>query len=445
LGLLVLIVLAVSWLLTADLGSFKPHIERWASEKTGRQISIDGNLHIDLARHSVVIAENIRIQNAAWSERADMITVGRIEVRLDLRSIFDGPILVELIDLDGAEIFLTRPEEGDPNWMLTEPQETKEKSSDELEILFRQIDIDKVRLVFTSPQRTEPIDLFIEYFDQRHRDDDFLDLDFSAKVGDRDVRLKGEVGTVAAMLSGKDVHYDFEATLDTFDISSKGSIDDLANLRRPSLSFTASGPDIDDLTRLLNMGEEGSGDINLSGSLRPVQQGSLMLDIEGNIGRTEIEASGAFSDLQDLEDIDIDLLASGPDIRPILNLVGIDQVRESPFMVNVDAKRRGRSLIVEKADVLFGEAQFELDARMPNFPSIDDSVINLQIEGPDIERLRYVLRLPGVATGAFSLGFTIDVADDDDNGPRHSDNAWSIASQWPVGTASGLLRLGAKF
>ena len=74
---------------------------------------------------------------------------------------------------------------------------------------------------------------------------------------------------------------------------------------------------------------------------------------------------------------------------------------------------RGSSLIIENADVLFGEAQFEFDARMPNFPSIDDSVMNLQIEGPDIERLRYVLRLPGVATGAFSLDFTIDVIDDE--------------------------------
>ena len=61
---------------------------------------------------------------------------------------------------------------------------------------------------------------------------------------------------------------------------------------------------------------------------------------------------------------------------------------------------------------LFGEAKFDFTANVPNFPSIDDGVVNLQIEGPDIERFRYVLRLPGVATGAFSLGFTIDVIDD---------------------------------
>ncbi len=415
-GLLALIVLAVSWLLTADLGTFKPHIERWASQEIGRDVAIDGDLYIDLARHTTIIVEGVRIQNADWAEQADMITVGRLEVRLDLRSVFDGPILIELIDLDNAAIFLAKPEDGDANWSVFEQpasaEETPEKQ-DTRKIVFEQIDIDQVRLVYATPQRTEPLDIRVEHLDQHHRSDDFLELEMEATIGDRHVKLESEIGTWSALLRGKDVHFDVNAKLDTFELSGKGVIDDILNPLRPSLSFTASGPDIDDLTRLLKMGEEGSGDINLSGSLRPVQQGSLVLDIQGNIGRTEIEASGSFSDLQELEDIDIDLLASGPDIRPILSLFGIDQVRESPFMVNVDAQRRGSSLIVENADVLLGEAQFEFDAHMPNFPSIDDSVINLQIEGPDIERFRHVLRLPGVATGAFSLGFTIDVIDDD--------------------------------
>ena len=39
-------------------------------------------------------------------------------------------------------------------------------------------------------------------------------------------------------------------------------------------------------------------------------------------------------------------------------------------------------------------------------------MISLQIEGPDIERFRYVTGMPGAASGPFSLGFTIDVRDD---------------------------------
>ena len=127
--------------------------------------------------------------------------------------------------------------------------------------------------------------MFVEHFEQQHGDDDFLELSLAATVGDRQAKLEGKIGTWDALLRGEAVQYDLAAQLDTFEIVSTGRIDDLTKPRRPSLNFTATGPDIDDLTRLLKMGEEGSGDINLSGSLRPVQQGPLVLDIKGNIGR----------------------------------------------------------------------------------------------------------------------------------------------------------------
>ena len=412
-GLLALIVFVISWLLLADLGSFKPQIERWASEKTGRQVSIDGELHINLARHSSVVAEDIHMSNAAWAEHAEMISIGRVEVRLDLRSVFSGPIIVELIDLDDAKILLTRPDDGDPNWTLPKQEaEQNEARAEKKGILFEQIDIDRVQLTYSSAKRSKPTELHIDQLSQVHREDDFLDVSLSGTINGRQVQLGGEVGTWAALLARKDVQYDFDARLDTFELSSDGHIDDLLRPHRPQLNFTAKAPDINDLLRVLGAPEEGNGGIDLTGSLLPEVDGPLVLDVQGQLGRIEIEASGAFSDLQDLEEIDIDLLAAGDDVRPILKAVGIHQTKESPFMVNIDAQRHGNALVIENADMLFGEARFGLSANLPNFPDIDDAIIRLQIDGPDIERFREAFNLPGAATGAFSIGFTIDVADD---------------------------------
>ncbi len=46
---LALVVLALTWLWTADLGVLKPQLERFVTEKTGREFAIDGDLSIDLA------------------------------------------------------------------------------------------------------------------------------------------------------------------------------------------------------------------------------------------------------------------------------------------------------------------------------------------------------------------------------------------------------------
>ena len=118
LAIFVLFAAAVTWLWTADLGVFKPQLERWVSEQTGRAFVIDGSLRVDLGRQSVVTAEGIRLSNADWAEPTDMVSVSSLVVRLDTWSLIQGPIRIELIDLEDAQIHLIRPEDGDPNWVV---------------------------------------------------------------------------------------------------------------------------------------------------------------------------------------------------------------------------------------------------------------------------------------------------------------------------------------
>jgi len=406
-----LLTLALVGLWTADLGVFKPQIERWISEETGREFVIDGEFQVDLARHAVVIAEDVRFQNADWDDEPYMVEVGRIEVRVDLRSIFDGPFLFELIDIDDAEIRLVQTEGGEPNWKLPlkrRPAATAEDdSSAGFNVLFDIVDIDRLHLVVEAPALEKPLDLRVESLDQRHRDDNFLELDLQAMLGDSEVSLNGELGTWAALLAGQDIHFNLQGRLDTFKIETSGLIDDIARPYRPSFQFSTSSPDIRDLTRMLGIGEEAAGDIDLSGSLVPQVDGPLVLNVKGNIGATEIEAAGAFSNLQDFEQVDFDLLAAGPDLGRLLRLAGIDQVREAPFMIDIDATRQGPMLIVERGHMVFADAEFDVSMRLPDFPSVDDGRIEIQIKGPDIERFRYITGLPGSASGAFSIGFEL--------------------------------------
>lgn len=414
LGLLALLVMAISWLLTTDLGSFKPQIARWASEKTGRQVSIDGALNINLARQNSIVVENIRIGNPEWADTAEMLFVGRLEVRFDLRSLFSGPLLVELIDLDNVRLSLLESEQGEKNWLLFQQADVPPADPDagKKGILFQQIDVDKLQLVYSSPRRAQTLQVDIDSFSQRHRDDDFLELALDGTVNGRRARIKGDLGNWTALLEQKNVRFDLDARVDSFAFSAAGHIDDLLRPSRPELRFTAAAPDINDLLQALGVNAEGSGAIDLSGSLQASEQQALVLDLRGQLGRATIEAAGRFSDLQDLEEMDLDLHATGDDIRPILAALGIQETRESPFMVKLDAQRLGKILVVEKAEILFGEARLNLVARIPEFPALDEANIHLTISGPDIEHFRSMFTLPGAATGAFALGFSIDVDDD---------------------------------
>ena len=413
-GLLALIVLAISWLLLADLGSFKPQIEQWVSQKTGREFSIGGRLEIDLAAQSTVVAENVRISNADWADDSDMLAVGRLEVRLDLRSLLGGSIIVESIDIDGLQASLEKREQGDPNWVLQQTEDevvdNEERQSGKV-IIFEHIDIQDVTLKYSSPDRNGPLQLQIKQLLQKHRDDDFLQLYLDGSVNGRELKLDGEVGTWKDLLQKKDVQFDIGVRMDSFVVSAEGFVDDLGSPYRPRLNFTARAPDINHVFAVLGIDQQGDGDIDLIGSLQPMDQGPLVLSVAGDVGRLSVETSGEFSNLRDLEEVDLELLATGDDVRPILEAFGLPQSKATPFMVNVDALKKGSSLVVEKADMIFGQAKLELAANLPNFPKIDDSGIELRINGPDIERFRDVFSLPGAATGPFSIGFTVDVDD----------------------------------
>ena len=408
---LALIVLALSWLWTADLGVFKPQVERLVSNELGRPFEIRGEFHVDLARHTTIIAEDVRLANADWAGMDDMATVRRAEVRFDLWSLFNGPVLIELLDLDDSRVLLLNPGDRAPNWELPieEDEEDDESGPD---VLFGEIDIDNLHVRLESAERDRPLNLQVERFDQAYRNDDYLDVEVRAALDGKPVTVNGEFGTWDALVAGKDFGFDFDATLDTFELSVRGRVDDVADLKRPAFEFTAFGPDVDDLTRMLGLGEEGDGDINLSGTLTPVPDGPLILKVEGNLGLTEIDVIGEVADLQSFERLQLHANASGPDLGRVLRLTGIHQVRESPFMLKFDGEMEDGRFAVREATMVFADARIEGKAQFPQFPSIDDAVISLQIEGPDIERFRFVTGMPGAATGPFSLGLTIDVRDD---------------------------------
>jgi uncharacterized protein involved in outer membrane biogenesis len=413
-GVLALLLIATSALFLVDLGIFKPQIEQWVSDKTGRHFTIEGQFEVSLGGQSVVVAKDVRLANANWSDDAYMLELGYVEVRVNTLSLLAGRIEIDLIRLDDTSIRLERIDDITPNWELiaASPDAAKTSGDEKINWLVRQIDIERLHVVYLSPDRTGPLDLRIERLSQQHRDDDYLELTMDASIGERDVSLTAEAGTWNALLEQKDVEYELRAQLDTLVIESKGRIDDLIAPRKPVLSFSAKGPDVNNLARLLQIPERGEGDINLSGSLAAPDNGNLVLSVDGNLGRIQAEGAGYFSDLQDLEQFAIDLDVSGPDVGHILGFMGIQQLLGVAFELNLRAERQGPMVIVRQAHLSIAEAGLDLSAHLPEFPSLANSRLHFEIVGERFEQFREVLKLPGGATGPYSLAFDLNLSED---------------------------------
>jgi hypothetical protein len=408
------------WLWTADLGVLEPHIERLISDASGRDFAIDGGLSIDLAEQTVIVADDVRLGDADWSERDSMLEVGHVELRFDLWSLFRNRIEISFVDIRDARAHLVRRDNGDANWELAtrgaSPAADEDAGDGGMQMKVDLINIEDFAITLDSPERPEPLEMQIDMLRKSNRDDDFVAAKLAGTIGDRAVTFDGSAGPRVALRAGKDVEFDIEGRLDTLTLSASGKLDDIVSPVRPSFEFAVVGPDIDDLGRVFQIGDLGEGGIDLRGTLRPEADGPLSLDVEGNFGQLDVEARGAFSDLANLRRAELRLLASGPNLSRILRLAGVHDIADSPFMLSLDAERDGDRLTIREADLAFGNARFNATAEFPRFPALDDGQLSLDIEGPDIAYFRSVVGLPGVATGAFGLNLDYTGIPDGDDG-----------------------------
>ena len=95
-------------LLTLNLNPIvAPWLSGAVSDTLGRAVSIDGPVHLRLWPGGVkLVAEDVRLANASWGSRPDMVTAGRVEVRAPVSSLFAGRFVVEELSIERADVLL---------------------------------------------------------------------------------------------------------------------------------------------------------------------------------------------------------------------------------------------------------------------------------------------------------------------------------------------------
>lgn len=115
-GFVVFLLLAlggfVVWLRNADLTQLAA---REASEALGREVRI-GQLQVRWANPLEIDVTDLRIANAPWGSRPDMVQVGRARALLDAGRLWRGVVHYERLRILDATIVLERDQDGTGNW-----------------------------------------------------------------------------------------------------------------------------------------------------------------------------------------------------------------------------------------------------------------------------------------------------------------------------------------
>src|SRR4030095_5301822 len=113
---IVAIALAV-FIATLDQNKAKKYISAGVSKVTGRQLSINGDLKLDLGWISRLSASEIQFQNASWSKQPQMAEVGLFDVEIDLwQLIRHFRVVLPTVTISQPKVVLEKNAEGSANW-----------------------------------------------------------------------------------------------------------------------------------------------------------------------------------------------------------------------------------------------------------------------------------------------------------------------------------------
>lgn len=102
-------------------------IERMATEKTGRQLVINGDLSAHLAwPHPSFRAERITFANPPWAKEKQIVTVDGVEFTIDLPELLIKNVVLPEVRLERPVVFLEQSADGRKNWLLDRDQKDED-------------------------------------------------------------------------------------------------------------------------------------------------------------------------------------------------------------------------------------------------------------------------------------------------------------------------------
>ena len=102
---------------TLDQNKAKKYISAGVSKATGRQLSINGDLKLDLGWISRVSASGIQFANAGWSKHPQMAEIGNFDVQIDLWQLLTKfRLVLPAVTISQPKIVLEKNADGSANW-----------------------------------------------------------------------------------------------------------------------------------------------------------------------------------------------------------------------------------------------------------------------------------------------------------------------------------------
>lgn len=302
LALLTPLVLAVLFILVFGWNWLRAPIERMALEKTGRVLSIQGDMHVTLGwPRPRVRASAVSFANPAWAQEKQMFTADAVEVTLDLTQLLQNKLVLPELRLERPVVFLEQGSAGRQSWLLDQQQQDPGAR-----IQIDRLTLDQGKLGFDDAARKTSIRAELASVAPGAGSSADAGLTFSAHGQYKGQTLKA-AGSGAPVLALRDDSTPYPLTIDASvgqtRVRAQGSITSLLKFTAVDLRMALNGDNLAQLYPLLGIAFPVTRSYATAGHLQHSGGNWSYEKFSGRIGSSDIAGS-------------LEVKTSGP--RPVL-------------------------------------------------------------------------------------------------------------------------------
>jgi AsmA family protein len=395
-------------LLTYDFSALKPEIQKAAKAFTGRDLTLKGDIKIEIGLTPALAVDDVTFQNAPWGSRPDMARIKRFEVQVALLPLIRGDIEVKRLVLVEPDILIETNPSGRSNLSFQVPQKKKvsEKAAPAgiaLPVLaVGDVRLEKARLTYRDGRSGRSYAVALDSLTARGRGpDDPVDIGIKGQYNGRPFEVEGTLGSLRALADpARPWPLDMSARAGGAALSVKGTIRDALNAKGLSLDLKAEGRSImeaAELAELKDIPKAGPFKVSLRISDPKGRLRVEKLDVQAGAEELAlVSLKGAIRDPLALKGIDIRFQVRGRDLANMEKLAGKPIPLKGPFSVSGRAVDVGpRTFRVSDLKVAMDENRAEgrveigLAGKRPRLTaSLSSDGLDLRPLFPKVEKTR---------------------------------------------------------
>jgi hypothetical protein len=295
LALLLVIVSGMAWLFGADHTYLRDDVERWLSNSLGREVRINGPMHLTLGSAIHLSVNGLVVASEDWTKEPDLLQIDELTASLSLTSLFSPETLIESLSLSGLKIYLEVDADHGNNWTLGRAEDAASAPQDRTRrtrIPFRieHFELAKSKLEYRSPGLTEVLQFSITRLTESILASRQVEIELHGDVNGTPVALAVRINDIERLSALQDVRFSTEGSLGEIKLSGKLEFEDLLQPSRPLADISLDGPDIAYLADILRIESVTSGPLAMKFKIEPADD-NMSVDLMRRAFSTHSEKS----------------------------------------------------------------------------------------------------------------------------------------------------------